>query len=858
MLDRPMRTATPFNEKNQNLDPALIISISLLVVLLVVSGIVSYWNVERLYSDSKWVDHTLQVLNSLDAVIETIRNAESAQRGYIITGNSDYLDIYHGAAERVAALTKEFERLTADNPQQRERIPQLRKAIEERLKTLEQNKALYDSQGFEAAQKSIQTNRGREQMSTLRKIVDEMEHDEHELLDRRSEQTQTSYYSSIIADAITTIIALLALAAFTRLLRRHWQSKAEAAAVLWEEREQFHTTLASIGDAVMTTDTSRRVVFMNAVAASMTGWAAEEARGKPLSTVLNIVNEHTREPAVNPIDKVLRDGGVVGLANHTLLIQKGGGEIPIDDSAAPIFDRHGAVTGCVFVFRDITERKQAEAEIDRLLTSEQRRAEQLRKLTDAALTLNSATTRESVVGVIKAEARLVFDVDDADVLWQESAPAANGSIAAPLLARGGQPFGYLNLNLKESNGFSPDDRTILEQLAHMAAVAVQNAQLYEELRTSNDRKNEFLATLAHELRNPLAPIRNSLQLMQIAPDDSQVLQQSRTMIERQVTQMVRLIDELLDISRISRGKIELRKQNIDVQSIIAAAIEASQPLIEAQNHQLTTSVPQHPAIMLEADSTRLAQVVLNLLNNAAKYTTPGGQIWLTVEDSPTNVAIKVRDNGIGIPPDMSERIFEMFTQVDRSLERSEGGLGIGLTLVQRLVELHGGEITVHSEGESKGSEFVVTLPKSQTAQLPGADAGPIIPPLAAPPGESRRIVAVDDNRDAVDSLAMMLRIKGHEVLTAYDGVEAVDAVANFKPEVVLLDIGLPRLNGYDVARRIRQLPGGDRFVLVAVTGWGQEEDRKRSQEAGFDMHLVKPVDPIALDQLLTSIARARE
>jgi PAS domain S-box-containing protein len=856
MVNGTMRTAIPPIRSKQTLDPGLAIGISLLVALLIVSGLVSFWNVRRLYSDSNWVDHTHRVLNSLDAIVETIRNAESAQRGYIITGNADYLEIYHGAAERSDDLIKEFKRLTIDNPRQQRRIPELKMVTAERLKTLEENKALYDSQGFEAAQKSIQTNRGRQQMLALRTLIDEMEKDETDLLDRRSEQTEATFYTTIIADAISTVLGLLAIAAFARLLRRHWQAKAEAAAILWEEREQFQTTLASIGDAVMTTDTSRRVVFMNAVAASMTGWTAEEARGESLSTVLNIINEQTREPAVNPVDKVLREGVIVGLANHTVLIQKGGGEIPIDDSAAPIFDRNGKVTGCVFVFRDITERKEAEAEIERLLAKERRRAGQLRKLTDAALTLNSATTRESVVGVVKAEAKLVFEAEDAEVLWQEAAPASDGTIAAPLIARSGQPFGYLHLNLKENNGFTPDDKSILVQLAHMAAVAVQNAQLYEELRTANDRKNEFLATLAHELRNPLAPIRNSLQLMQIAPNDSQVLEQSRAMIERQVTQMVRLIDELLDISRISRGKVELRQQNIDLQSVVAAAIEASRPLIDARQHQLTIDIPTKPIVMY-ADSTRLAQVVMNLLNNAAKYTEPGGQIWLTVEDLPQSVAIKVRDNGIGIPAEMFHQVFEMFSQVDRSLERSEGGLGIGLTLVRRLVELHGGQVAVISEGEGKGSEFVVTLPKSESCELSSTNADGQISQTARPPKGTQKIVAVDDNRDAVDSLAMMLRMKGHEVRTAYDGLEAVDAVASFKPQIVLLDIGLPRLNGYDAARQIRQLPGGDQLVLVAVTGWGQAEDRKRSQEAGFDLHLVKPVDPLALDQLLANVAESR-
>ena len=842
---------------NRSLDRGLVICIGLLVALLIASAIVSFWNVHRLQTDANWVDHTHRVLAALDETMETVRNAESSQRGYIITGNTDYLELYHGAATRTAELITEIERLTADNPRQQARGVDLKAAAIARFDTLQKNKEIYDSQGFEAAKASLQTNRGREQMLALRSIVDAMDREETDLLDLRSQKTRSAYNTTIVADILTTLMGLIAVAAFVRVLRQHLAAKAVAAAELWEEREQFHTTLASIGDAVITTDTASRVVFINAVAQSLTGWTASEARGTQLAAVMKILNEYTREPAISPVDRVLRESVTVGLANHTVLLRKGGGEVPIDDSAAPIRDQAGKVTGCVFVFRDISERRQAEAEIERLLANERRRVEQFRKLTDAALTLNSATTRASVVGVVTAEAKQVFQVADAILRWEEAPSISDGTVAAPLIARNGKPFGYLHLNLNADGTFSPDDETALAQLANLAAIAVQNAQLYEELRTSNHHKNEFLATLAHELRNPLAPIRNSLQLMQIAPNDPQLLEQSRTMIERQVIQMVRLIDDLLDISRISRGKIELRKERIDLQSVIAAAIEASRPLIDGRQHQLTIDIPQHP-IPMNGDATRLAQVVLNLLNNAAKYTETGGHIWLTVEESPQFVTIKLRDNGIGIPREMLNQVFEMFTQVDRSLERTEGGLGIGLTLVKRLVELHDGRVAVHSGGDENGSEFVVTLPKSEPPILTMTDSDGQPPYVTKRSVAPLRIVAVDDNRDAVDSLARILRMKGHDVRTGYDGIEAVEIAADFKPHVVLLDIGLPRLNGYEVAQRMRKLPGGSQIVLVAVTGWGQDEDRKRSEESGFDMHLVKPVDPLALDQLIASIVDSQE
>ena len=422
----------------------------------------------------------------------------------------------------------------------------------------------------------------------------------------------------------------------------------------------------------------------------------------------------------------------------------------------------------------------------------------------------------------------------------------------PLIGRSGRPFGQLVIAEKAAGEFSADDKAVLIQLAHMAAVAFDNARLNEELREGDRHKDEFLATLAHELRNPLAPIRAALQVMRLAPDDPQAIAASETIIDRQVQQMVRLIDDLLDLSRISRGKIELRKERIDLDDALQSAIETSRPLIEEYGHHLAVSLPGEP-VPLNADLTRLAQVFLNLLNNAAKYTERGGQIWLSAERRGDTAVVGVRDTGIGIPPQMLPRVFEMFTQVDRSLERAQGGLGIGLTLVQRLVEMHGGSVEAHSEGAGKGSEFVVRLPVAREA----APEGPRQPAEHGATNQVRRthrILVVDDNQDAANSLAMLLRMKGHDVRTAYDGIEAVDAAATHKPDIVLLDVGLPRLNGFDVARRIREAEDNRNVILVALTGWGHDEDRRRSKEAGFDHHMVKPADPAALDRVLESLA----
>ena len=365
----------------------------------------------------------------------------------------------------------------------------------------------------------------------------------------------------------------------------------------------------------------------------------------------------------------------------------------------------------------------------------------------------------------------------------------------------------------------------------------------EALLLADRRKDEFLATLAHELRNPLAPIRNGLQLLRLTTDPA-TWAQARAMMERQLAQMVRLVDDLLDISRITRNKLELRKAPVELWAVVQSAVETARPQIEANGHTLTVTLPPQP-IHLDADLTRLAQVFWNLLNNSAKYTEPGGRIALTAELKGGEAVVTVQDNGIGIPAESLPHLFEMFSQVDRSLERAQGGLGIGLALVKGLTEAHGGKVEVRSEGVGRGCTFVVRLPVTQ--QKPPAGN---IPADAAKPAPKGRILVVDDNRDGAASLAMLLTVMGNDTRTAHDGLEGVELAEAFRPDLIVLDIGLPKLNGYDACRRIRARPWAKDTLIVAATGWGQDEDRRRSKEAGFNHHLVKPVDPAELHRLL--------
>jgi two-component system CheB/CheR fusion protein len=378
-------------------------------------------------------------------------------------------------------------------------------------------------------------------------------------------------------------------------------------------------------------------------------------------------------------------------------------------------------------------------------------------------------------------------------------------------------------------------------------------QAEEAIRQSNRRKEEFLATLAHELRNPLAPIRNALKFLQYKGPPDPEMQNARTIIDRQVDQMARLVDDLLDVSRISRGKINLVMERVNLGVVVANAVEASRPLIDAAGHELTVTLPAEP-VYLHADVTRLAQVLLNLLNNAAKYTPPRGRIALSAEIAGDEVVLRVRDNGIGIPANMLTGIFDLFSQVDNSMERTHGGLGIGLTIVKSLVEMHGGSAEARSEGPGQGSEFILRLPISREA-VPMPEP-PFLDGVARPAARLCALV-VDDNHDAADSLAMLLKVGGYDVRTAYDGPKALELSAQSTPDVMFLDLGMPKMNGCDVAMAVRRQPWGKGVCLIAITGWGTEEDRRRTSAAGFDHHLVKPADHGVIMRLLSDLEKDR-
>ncbi len=473
-----------------------------------------------------------------------------------------------------------------------------------------------------------------------------------------------------------------------------------------------------------------------------------------------------------------------------------------------------------------------------------------RRLAELLQVPHEKLTGCTLLEFVLAEDRLLYD----DLLRQIPSGSGRGEVRLRC------PDGRLIPVYLTFNELPPDCGALIGVFVTDLTSQKHHEQLaiaQEALREADRRKNEFLAMLAHELRNPLAPIRNAISILR--QRGGETVQETCGMLERQVGSMVRLVDDLVDVSRITRNKIELRKERVELAAVVEQALECTRPVCASMGHEMTVRLPEEP-VVLEGDPIRLTQVFANLLDNACKYMERGGRIELSGELSrpgggaPDELVVRVRDHGIGIAAEQLSRIFDMFAQVDTSLERAKSGLGIGLTLVRNLVEMHGGSIEARSDGPGKGSEFVVRLPVTAEPALERA------PDKKAVPADARsyRILVADDNRDSAHSLALLLKLMGHETHTAMDGIDALEKAEAIHPDVVLLDIGMPRLNGYDACRRIREQPWSRSMMLIAQTGWGQEEDRRRTEEAGFHGHLIKPVDPDILLRLVASLSAPME
>lgn len=676
----------------------------------------------------------------------------------------------------------------------------------------------------------------------------------------------------------------VSLSAFCELLQRAWRRIEDRQRRLEEEvqerrraqiaehtrADELMTTLASIGDGVIRTDNKGQVTFLNPVAEELVGWTTSEASGRKLSKVFQVISEATRQPIENPVVRALRNGTVVRPVNHSILISRDGKERLIDDSAAPIREATGKIVGSVLIFRDIGERQRSQAA---LRESESR----FRALMEQApFSIQAFSPDGRVLRVNRAWEELwggtLQQLGDYNVLDDGQLEAkgvlddirrgfAGETVYVPAIE-------YDPIEAASDTDIFRDHRrwvsTVIypikdnhgriQEVVFVHHDVTDGKRAEVELRDADRRKDEFLATLAHELRNPLAPITNSLEILKLPEIDAQIAQQTRDVIERQVQQLVRLVDDLLDVSRVMRGKIELRLAHVELATVVARAVETARPLIDAQGHRLEISLPSS-SIPLNVDPVRLAQVIGNLLTNSAKYTERNGLIRLSAKQDGDQVILSVQDNGIGIAPEMLPQIFELFVQVDHSSTKSQGGLGIGLTLVRNLVEMHGGTVEAKSAGLGCGSRFMIRLPLSTRSEARQTESDPAHD-QRSPATSGLRLLVIDDNQDAANSLAMLLRMQGHEARVANSGAGALETVATYIPDLVLLDIGMPVMDGYEVSRRLRKTPGLEKTVVAALTGWGQPEDRKRTEAAGFDHHLVKPLEPQALAKVLADLKRS--
>ncbi|MBN9522720.1 PAS domain S-box protein [bacterium] len=673
-----------------------------------------------------------------------------------------------------------------------------------------------------------------------------------------------------------------------------------AEAEVRERDERLQVFLDTATDyAVVISDPRGRVVEWLGGAEAITGYPPAEAVGRGADLLFTPEDRAAGAPG-REMASAARDGQAEDKRWHQ---RKDGDQFYADGVMVALRGEGGGLRGFGKVFRDATARKRADdavrflADAGALLAELVDYESTLRRIANLAVTgfadwcvvdileadgvrrrlavshaepddVTSARAADAAIppGAVEGGVPHVLRtgepevVPDLDALDPATAPQGAERIARlhawgvrsylciPLVSRGRVIGGMTFLGQSTRRRFGPDELRVAQDLAARVAAAIENAQLYRDLQEQHRRKDEFLATLAHELRNPLAPVRNGLQILRMILPTDERAGRALEMMDRQLGHMVHLVDDLMDVARVSSGKVVLRLERVELRTVVEAAVEATHQAAEAGGHELVVELPDEP-LAFHADRTRLVQVLSNLISNAAKYTPHGGRVAVTAARGGGHAVVRVVDTGVGIAPDMLPKVFEMFAQVGTSLERSQGGLGIGLTLVKRLVEMHGGAVSAESPGPGKGSTFTVRLPLAPGAPQPAESA-----PSGGVTGRRLAVLVVDDNVDAAESMSVLLGLQGLEVRTAHDGPEALRVLGTYRPDVVFLDIGLPGMTGYEVARRIRESGAHRGVTLAALTGWGQEEDRRRSQAAGFDHHLTKPVDPADLQRVLSGVA----
>ena len=742
-------------KRPRRLEPSVAVALLVAGALILTAGVAALREQQRTAQAGDWTRHTLQVVQQVAAVLQHVTDAETGQRGYLLTGDRSYLKPYERAQSSVPRAVKRLRQLTADNPAQQARVERVEQLIAAKLEELRLTLSQRDAGDEAALQDTVRAGLGKSYMDKIRAKLAAACKTERRLLRQRiaARRGHARNATWLMLGTTTTALLLMSLAALilTALLRR-----ARAAEALHRESEErLRVTLRSIGDGVIATDPQGVVVFMNPVAQQLTAWQESLARGRPLEEVFRIISAETRQTVESPAARVIREGVVVGLANHTLLLTRDGREIQIDDSGAPIQDAGGELMGVVLVFRDVSEREAAE--------SEHRRA-----------------------------------------VWAEAA------------------------------------REAAERTANDLATARADAE------RANEAKDAFLAILSHELRSPLSAMLAWVGILQRRADDPATRERAVSILERSVRTQTQLINDLLDVSRIVSGKLQLDRVPLDLVTEVPESLEGLQPVADAKGVTLARDLCVGPLVVM-ADDARLDQVVRNLVENAVKFTPAGGRVTVRLAQVGREAEIVVTDTGDGFPAELRSAIFARFHQSTTPRTRRHGGLGLGLAIVRHLVEEHGGSVMADSAGPGRGATF--------TVRLPLADAVPIrlpSPRAADPPVDLHgvSVLLVEDDTDWREAVALGLTQAGAEVTSAGSVAEALALLDTHRPQVLVSDIGMPEADGYELIRRVRARRG-IALRAVAMTGFADAESRERCLRLGFDEFLAKPFEP---GRLVTTLA----
>jgi PAS domain S-box-containing protein len=882
----------------------------LTVAVLLGNATVSQWHTSRLVEHEKKVEHTQAVLRALEDSRATIAEAETGQRGYLITGDPRYLTTYEKAVVRGQSQLAVLEDLTADNPAQQARAAALKQQVDSRLARLKHNIELRQEKGFQAAREIVGTDQGQQLMEQIRQSIEQMEHVEHDLLAIRASNAAHSLRMKNITNVIGTLLGIaavcLAFVFFQRTLNEGTMAEGRARRQARREAALGELRQRALSDTSLDTLMNRAVQLVaevldvplvkvlqllpdgdafllqagvgwheGCVGHTAVGAALDSQAGYTLYSSKPVVvgDLTTHEPViVEDMRKESRFTGPALLLDHGVV---SGVSVIIYDQPERPFGILGAHTtrqrsftqeeahflqGMANILAAAIQRRRAEQALSDRERHFHALADSVPEIVWTSLPdggcdyVNqrwhdfTGLTFEETKGFGWVAALYQEDVQRSKERWMHS--VETGELFA-CEYRFRRKDGTYRWCLGRAWPLCDEQGRTVKWFGNCMDVD-EYKRMEKALKDADRRKDEFLAMLAHELRNPLTPITNAVALLRLkAPNDPDI-QWSTDVIVRQTEKIVRLVDDLLDVSSIVHGKMRLEKAPVDLSTIVTRALETCQPPIESRHHELTVSFPEEP-IWLHADAMRLIEVVENLLTNAARYTNDGGQIWLSVDRDGGEAVLRVRDTGIGIEPEMLPQIFELFRQAEHPTARSRAGLGLGLKLVASLVEMHGGSVQAFSAGPGTGSEFIVRLPallKPPHDEAPTAEAAK----RATRPPEAQRVLIVDDQRIIADSLARLLCKKGHEVRTANDGPTALEQAADFCPSVVLADINLPGMDGFELANLLRQHPECQQATLIALTGFAHQDMLQRVREAGFNHLLVKPPNLVELDHLLTSAA----